>query len=204
MNDIDAGTVFSASHASTSPNSLANTEMIIESTLNCKLKMLELLDKMSIKNKTIVDECKLLDIVQRWSTSSYYSFVSSNESPTSLNSEQKNEDISLNDWIQNEILDKLVENSVVYSTTSLSSIAQKLKVKSTEMYDEWSNLKQSFKIPKKQRMEERIEHERELNNSPFSSSYEYFNQESNSLTKTYNNNNNEQRRMVNNQTWVFV
>lgn len=40
---------------------------------------------------------------------------------------------------------------------------RKLKVKAKDLHDEWSSLKQAFKIPKKQQIEERKEHERELN-----------------------------------------
>ena len=125
-----------------------------ESILSCRLKMLEVLDKMAIKNKTIVDECKLLDTVKRWAE------VFSSPAKKDVNEE------SVSEWILNEI-DQLVNKSVdlANNKSSTASTASKLKAKSIEMYDEWSNLKQSFKIPKKQRIEERIEHERELNSS---------------------------------------
>ena len=37
------------------------------SHVNLKLKIINVLDKIPIKNRTIVEDCKLLSTVQRWS-----------------------------------------------------------------------------------------------------------------------------------------
>jgi hypothetical protein len=45
----------------------------------------------------------------------------------------------------------------------VNGLVMELSRRALELCDDWSNLKQSFKIPKKQRIEERREHERQLN-----------------------------------------
>ena len=154
-----------------------------ESLIECKLKMLHVLTKMSIKNKTIVEESKLLDIVKRWSDSA--SILS--KSPADCESEETG--LSSHEWIKAEI-DKMIDKAVgdapkvdeTQQSDELSYLAKQLKQTSNELYEEWSNLKQGFKIPKKQRIEERKEHERELNSSTELSPDQHSNMASNEST----------------------
>jgi hypothetical protein len=195
MNDIDNVTISSTSSLSRHETTTAMTMTL----LDCKLKMLELLDKMTIKKKTIVDECKLLDIVSRWSLSSTLFELTYDDIDVTSDS------FCTHDWIQNELLDKLVDKSMQISSqmtmtstsmASMSNLALRLKVKANKMYDEWSNLKQSFKIPKIHRTEERIEHERELlNNNNNNNSNDAFSvkQQENA---SFNTNTFSERRLV--------
>lgn len=116
-----------------------------------------------IKNRTIIEECKLLVIVKRWSDFGF----------------RPNFDIQLSDsfgqeldtesWIEkllNGIVDVVFEDSERKNDQNYNyfcSCFSKIKSKAQDLYTEWSNLKVAFKIPKKQQIEERKEHEREVN-----------------------------------------
>ncbi len=134
--------------------------------IECKIKMIEVLSTMSIKNRTILEEYKLLDMVKRWA-----------DQLDSQNSEKidvlKSEVIIDADKIESpdsqdaikELLDEILDRVVEKSDESKIELLKTLRDKSCLLYETWKNLKVNFKIPKKQRIEERKEHERKLNST---------------------------------------
>ncbi len=95
----------------------------------------------------VLEELRLFPLVKKWSETNAVNYVTEN-----LESE------TLNNWVEN-MLNNVIEvavNKCDNSSNELSNVARNL-------YDDWCNLKEAFKIPKKQRIEERKEHERELN-----------------------------------------
>ena len=127
-------------------------------------QILDVLSMLSIKNRSVLEECKLLVLVKRWSES---------ENRIKFNifedSQSNSEDLETKVWIE-KILDKAIDNVFIESEKKSDENHQnfvllfnELKSKAKILYDEWNNLKIAFKIPKKQQIEERKEHERELN-----------------------------------------
>ena len=134
---------------------------------------------MSIKNKTILEECKLLDIVKKWSDFN--------------NQEKCDEEFNKSNGIQsivNNLVDKAFqmvnENAGDDSESDVSELRNELATKSAKLYETWNDLQQAFKIPKKQRNEERKEHERELNSSQTPQQHQ---QSPYSTSDTFNQNN---------------
>ena len=131
---------------------------IDEQSLECKCRCLELLNKLGIKNKSTIEEFKLLHLVRKWTEHktpelSILSFESNNEQSGS----EINEISSL--------LNSMVHRVSTHSERCKRSteLVSELNAKARELCNDWSNLKQSFKIPKRQQIEERREHERQLN-----------------------------------------
>lgn len=146
--------------------------------IECKIKMIQVLSTMSIKNRTVLEEYKLLDMVKRWadqvddntSDNIKDNIKDRTETKTGATGAESDEREGLVKELMDEILDKLVDESNEANTELLRALRQQ----SSELYEAWSNLKVNFKIPKKQRIEERKEHERKLNsttaNTPTSAS----------------------------------
>lgn len=124
--------------------------------IECKIKMIEVLSTMSIKNRTVLEEYKLLDMVKRWADQ-----VDHSSTDIVKSSQGHIDDEGLVKQLMDEIVDKVVEQSNEANTELLRA----LRDKSRELYEKWSSLKVNFKIPKKQRIEERKEHERKLNST---------------------------------------
>lgn len=115
-----------------------------------------------IKNRTILEECKLLVMVKRWSDKGFRPNFDTKMTETV----DQISDVDI--WIK-RLLDNLVD--VVFEDSEkkndqnhqiFCSFFSKIKSKAEDLYTEWSNLKLAFKIPKKQQLEERKEHEREV------------------------------------------
>ena len=143
------------------------------------------MSSLTIKNRTTVEECKLLTMVKRWAQNT-------NNRKSLENSSDSNEDKQI--WIKSmliETLDKIFD-APEPENEELNKQIDELNELTKELYEKWNNLKvykiqinlnqlrklikiftnltnknnqQAFKIPKKQRIEERKEYERELNNS---------------------------------------
>ena len=116
---------------------------------------------MAVKNRTVLEECKLLAMMKRWVEKSEAQLKELRDLNESSDEPRK--------WIEEIIVnlidkvvdgeDKLVDNKII------GDLLETLNLKSKTLYEEWNNLKQAFKIPKKQRIEDRKEHERELNST---------------------------------------
>ncbi|XP_019761367.1 probable histone-lysine N-methyltransferase CG1716 [Dendroctonus ponderosae] len=114
--------------------------------IQTKLELLQTLAVLPIQSKTILIESKVLPAVEKWA---------------------KNEDIveegdvkkSPNDT-DREMDDPLAKEKI-----------DETKFLATKLLEEWINLKESFRIPKKQRIEQMKEHEKEANRKFMESSY---------------------------------
>ncbi|CAG9771752.1 unnamed protein product [Ceutorhynchus assimilis] len=102
-----------------------------------KLELLQTLAVLPIQNKTMLIESKVLPAVEKWS---------------------KNEDI-VEDGDQRE----LRRSKRHYMDSSEKEKIDEIKFLATKLLEEWKNLKQIFRIPKKQRIEQMKEHEKEAN-----------------------------------------
>ena len=116
-----------------------------------------------IKNRTILEECKLLVMVKRWSDKGFrpnFDFPIAD-----IDDQNSSIDVWTKKLLEN-LLDVVLEDSEKKNDQNYKtfcSFFMKIKSKAEDLYTEWSNLKLAFKIPKKQQLEERKEHEREVN-----------------------------------------
>ncbi|KAF7266294.1 hypothetical protein GWI33_020325 [Rhynchophorus ferrugineus] len=114
--------------------------------LQTKLELLQTLAVLPIQNKTILIESKVLPAVEKWA---------------------KNE--NLIEGEETEIIDyKLSSKDVVPSNNEK---IEEIKFLASKLLEEWRNLKESFRIPKKQRIEQMKEHEKEANRKFMASTY---------------------------------
>nr|XP_018916933.1 PREDICTED: histone-lysine N-methyltransferase SETD2-like [Bemisia tabaci]XP_018916934.1 PREDICTED: histone-lysine N-methyltransferase SETD2-like [Bemisia tabaci]XP_018916935.1 PREDICTED: histone-lysine N-methyltransferase SETD2-like [Bemisia tabaci]XP_018916936.1 PREDICTED: histone-lysine N-methyltransferase SETD2-like [Bemisia tabaci]XP_018916937.1 PREDICTED: histone-lysine N-methyltransferase SETD2-like [Bemisia tabaci]XP_018916938.1 PREDICTED: histone-lysine N-methyltransferase SETD2-lik len=103
---------------------------------NFQLEVLETLEKLPISNKTIVQDSKVMSVVEKWSSSE-------SEGKTELEVDVKKEDVEKGGPEDSHQVKKQV-----------IELAKKL-------LSEWQSLKELFRIPKKERIEQLKEHERE-------------------------------------------
>jgi histone-lysine N-methyltransferase SETD2 len=143
---------------------------ITEETQQFRLEILKTLSKLPIPNRTMLIDSKVLNVIEKWSKQLYHSpsgdspeddqskLKSSNEDTEMDSSEKANLESSMNDNneikkeadadIKSEIKTEVVEQILI------SELASNLLL-------DWSNLKEVFRIPKKERIEQMKEHERE-------------------------------------------
>ncbi|KAL6448906.1 hypothetical protein ACFW04_000569 [Cataglyphis niger] len=139
-----------------------------------RLEVLRTLNTLPIPNKTMLMDSKIYGVVERWAKRLYLSpnadspeddQVKSKMACEELNSnsdsnEKKNSDERLNDIPDkrnNNIENCLAVNEVKSETTDRNLIPDL----ACSLLAEWSNLKEVFRIPKKERIEQMKEHERE-------------------------------------------
>jgi hypothetical protein len=173
------------------------------SHLECKIKILKVLSMMSIKNRTTLEESKLLAIVKKWSETNNAAAAAAKTIENGPNESESDAELNetlgkkkLNDtekWVRSEILkiaDSVADKEAKHHHQSkeISDAYKQLVEQASELVDEWSNLKQEFKIPKKQRDEERKEHERELNST--SDAHRVSSQQANTANNSVNANEN--------------
>jgi hypothetical protein len=134
--------------------------------LESKLKCLQLLSKLSIKNRSTIDEFKLLHLTRKWSTYlpppviiTYDMDYDDEEMPRERTDTEISQSVNI-------LMDKLLGCIEIEhdQTKKVNKLVGELNAKARELCEEWSNLKNSFKIPKRQQIEERREHERQLSN----------------------------------------
>jgi hypothetical protein len=98
----------------------------------------------------VLEELKLFPLVKKWSEINIdYNHITENDDNKLMNNEL---------WIGN-----ILNNIIDIALNKSENLSNELNKVAKDLYDEWCNLKEAFKIPKKQRIEERKEHERELN-----------------------------------------
>lgn len=136
-----------------------------------RLEILKTLSTLPIPNRTMLIDSKVLNVIEKWSKQLYH--TSSGDSPEDDQSKLK----SNNDEIEMDT------NDVKNSLNNVNSVSDVKKETITEVKNEeskseppeqsfisevasnllvdWSNLKEVFRIPKKERLEQMKEHERE-------------------------------------------
>ena len=137
--------------------------------LECRRRILEILERLGIKNRSTIDEYKLLTLVKKWAEQpSKEEFASrfmaeNSEGEAELENSDTCADTGVETWCRQLLLRKIISRIDDHSNhKQVLKLLEQLQSKAHSLHDEWSNLKQSFKIPKKQQIEERKEHEREL------------------------------------------
>lgn len=133
-----------------------------EETQQFRLEVLKTLSTLPIPNKTMLMDSKVYGVVEKWSKQSF-SFPST-ESPEDdevkpkeeldVDSKGKNSEVIINkeeNEVGDEHINDLKQEREQVLITELAS----------NLLTEWSNLMEVFRIPKKERIEQMKEHERE-------------------------------------------
>ncbi|XP_075992665.1 SET domain containing 2 isoform X2 [Anticarsia gemmatalis] len=122
-----------------------------DAPLDFKLEMLLTVDRLPIPNKTMIQESRFFTIVERW-------LSAADQPPDNVFiDEATGLPIELpNSGNQENVPspEKAKENA---------SITEKIKDLSSQLLERWSSLKEVFKIPKKERIQQMKEHERQAN-----------------------------------------
>lgn len=138
-----------------------------------RLEVLKTLSTLPIPNKTMLMDSKVFSVVQKWSEERYLS--PRRESPEDEQTSKsttplKIEEIDSNcDSNEKSSTEQRSEASAAGSSEKEASEEMKREVSdqalipelSTNLLNEWANLKEVFRIPKKERIEQMKEHERE-------------------------------------------
>ncbi|XP_026829153.1 probable histone-lysine N-methyltransferase CG1716 isoform X2 [Ooceraea biroi] len=139
-----------------------------------RLEVLKTLNTLPIPNKTMLMDSKIYGVVERWAKRLYLSpnadspeddqvkskTICDDLNSTSDNTEKKSPE-SLNDIPdkRNNNIESLAVNEVKSENTD--QIQNLISDLASSLLAEWSNLKEVFRIPKKERIEQMKEHERE-------------------------------------------
>ncbi|KAI4481751.1 hypothetical protein M0804_009272 [Polistes exclamans] len=138
-----------------------------------RLEILKTLNTLPIPNKTMLMDSKIYGVVEKWANRLYLS--PSDESPEDDQSKVKRlpeeNNTCYNDAGNKKIIDNLnnipsinenrVENSQLNEIKSENTDQSLIPELASTLLAEWSNLKEVFRIPKKERIEQMKEHERE-------------------------------------------
>lgn len=148
-----------------SDKSVANSEQF-------RLEILKTLKSLPIPNKTMLMDSKVYNLVEKWATKMY---VSPNQSPEDEQSKQKTEEVepklenncdsgekvSLEkEKEEGDDKEKEKEKEKEPEVKEESFLAEIMELAESLLAD-WANLKEVFRIPKKERIEQMKEHERE-------------------------------------------
>lgn len=132
-----------------------------------RIEVLKTLATLPIPNRTMLIDSRVLDVVEKWSKHLYQ--PESGESPEDDQSKLK----SINEDVEMDIVEKsdLESNKNENDKETESEVKKEIKVEDadlrliSELADNllaaWSTLKEVFRIPKKERIEQMKEHERE-------------------------------------------
>lgn len=147
-----------------------------------RLEVLKTLNTLPIPNKTMLMDSKIFNVVEKWSRRLYFS--PNGDSPeddqgksklsceelqmmilmkTNYDINEKKSSYQLNDVDKHETN---IENCIAINEMKSDNADQNLIPElASSLLAEWSNLKEVFRIPKKERIEQMKEHEREAGNN---------------------------------------
>ncbi|KAJ0182082.1 hypothetical protein K1T71_002804 [Dendrolimus kikuchii] len=122
-----------------------------DAPLDFRWEMLQTVDRLPIPNKTMVQESRFFTVVERW-------LSASDQTPTDMFLDEATGlpvDIPNRANQENAVTtDKIKENLF---------IMEKVRNIANQLLERWSSLKEVFKIPKKERIQQMKEHERQAN-----------------------------------------
>ncbi|XP_034185567.1 SET domain containing 2 isoform X1 [Osmia lignaria lignaria] len=127
-----------------------------------RLEVLKTLNTLPIPNKTMLMDSKIYNVVEKWSRRLYFS--PSGDSPeddqekVKGNCEELQSNYDVNQLTDTEKQENNIENSEIKLDNGDRNLIPEL---ASSLLAEWSNLKEVFRIPKKERIEQMKEHERE-------------------------------------------
>lgn len=155
-----------------------------EEAQHFRLEVLKTLNTLPIPNKTMLKDSKIYGVVERWSKRLYLSPNGDSpeddqakskmicEDSNSTNSDGSNEKRSPDERLTNDIPDKQNNNNTDNSCLPINEVKLEgieqnaIPDLASSLLAEWSNLKEVFRIPKKERIEQMKEHEREAGYFP--------------------------------------
>lgn len=139
-----------------------------------RLEVLKTLNTLPIPNKTMLMDSKIYSVVERWAKRLYLSPNADSPEDDQIKSKMSSEELNSNsdsnekkspDERLNDIPDKSnnnIESCLAINEVKLENTDQNLIPDlASSLLAEWSNLKEVFRIPKKERIEQMKEHERE-------------------------------------------
>lgn len=147
--------------------------------LNLCIEMMNALDIMPITNKTVLRTSKVLDRVDKWKKLDLEKKKQTREEKKQAKADKKknkeadtklpdaanvNEDLKHADCAVGEVSAEASNENIDTTGEAVDELTElKIRVKevASELLRKWEDLKEDFKIPKKQKQEIMIEHERE-------------------------------------------
>lgn len=136
-----------------------------------RLEVLKTLNTLPIPNKTMLMDSKIYNVVEKWSRRLYFSLngdspdddqgkLKSNSDELQINYDN-NEKRNSYQLIDTDKQENNIEITEIKSDNTDQNLIPEL---ASSLLVEWSNLKEVFRIPKKERIEQMKEHEREAGN----------------------------------------
>ncbi|CAK9810795.1 Histone-lysine N-methyltransferase SETD2 [Anthophora quadrimaculata] len=133
-----------------------------------RLEVLKTLNTLPIPNKTMLMDSKIYNVVEKWSKRFYFSLSGDSPEDDQGKLKSNNDELQINydnsekrSSYQLTDTDKQ-ENSIETTEIKRDNADQNLIPElASSLLAEWSNLKEVFRIPKKERIEQMKEHERE-------------------------------------------
>ncbi|KAG9431481.1 histone-lysine N-methyltransferase SETD2 [Apis mellifera carnica] len=133
-----------------------------------RLEVLKTLNTLPIPNKTMLMDSKIYNVVEKWSRRLYFSLngdspdddqgkLKSNSDELQINYDN-NEKRNSYQLIDTDKQENNIEITEIKSDNTDQNLIPEL---ASSLLVEWSNLKEVFRIPKKERIEQMKEHERE-------------------------------------------
>ncbi|XP_023021580.2 LOW QUALITY PROTEIN: SET domain containing 2 [Leptinotarsa decemlineata] len=122
-----------------------------------RLEILQTLAVLPIPNKTMLQDSKVLATVEKWSTNKELTSPLDSDS----NSPKIEQDV-MAERVKKEI-DVVMKKEDSMPERSIEDQEEEIKFLATKLLEEWKNLPEVFRIPKKERIEQMKEHEREAN-----------------------------------------
>ncbi|KAL0117994.1 hypothetical protein PUN28_008992 [Cardiocondyla obscurior] len=136
-----------------------------------RLEVLKTLNTLPMPNKTMLMDSKIYGVVERWAKRLYLSPNADSPEDDQIKTKMSNEELNSNfdsnekkspDECLNDIPDKRNNNIESCLEIKTENTDQNLIPElALSLLAEWSNLKEVFRIPKKERIEQMKEHERE-------------------------------------------
>lgn len=127
--------------------------------------MLQTLAVLPIPNKTMLQDSKVLPTVEKWATNKHLTSPLDSDS----NSPKIDQDIPF--MASKKVIKKEVKKEDNVPERSIEDQEEEIRFLATKLLEEWKNLKEVFRIPKKERIEQMKEHEREANKKFMQSGY---------------------------------
>ncbi|XP_018374739.1 PREDICTED: histone-lysine N-methyltransferase SETD2-like isoform X3 [Trachymyrmex cornetzi] len=138
-----------------------------------RLDVLKTLNTLPIPNKTMLMDSKIYGVIERWAKKLYLSPNTDSPEDDQIKSKMTCEELNSNsDSSEKKSLDEHLNDIPDKSNNNIESclpVVSEVKSENTDLIPdlassllaEWSNLKEVFRIPKKERIEQMKEHERE-------------------------------------------
>lgn len=146
--------------------------------LSLCIEMMNTLEILPIFNKTVLRTSKVLDRVEKWKNLDLEKKKMTKEERKQAKAEKKKKEMEEGEKkaesggedvakLEGENPESVMDTSQANDDGVMDELTKmKLEVKkiASELLEKWEELKEDFKIPKKQKQENRIEHEREADN----------------------------------------